>query len=317
MFKEIIKNIEKANKIAILNHEHPDGDALGSSYALKLALVNMGKHAEVFLRDGDCEAREFSLLSGTEKSTLTIEECDLKIALDCADEKRLGELKEFFKGGKTMAIDHHVTHEKFADSTLVMPDAPATGEIIFDLLCEMGAEITCDIANNLYVAIVCDTGNFKYSSTTPKTLMTAAELLKKGIDFAELSKKLFDTKSFEYLNAYKTGIERLEIYADGKIALLAFSEEDFKRMDLDEKKADGLTTLPVCVEGIEVGIYIRQRGVNEYKVSLRSNSDFDVAAVAVKFGGGGHVKASGFTLNLPLDEVKKAVTDELLKRLTK
>lgn len=316
MFGELINAINKADKIAIFNHEHPDGDAFGSAYALKLALLSLGKEAEVFLRDGDEECREYPLIMGTEKSGLKIDECDLKIAVDCADKFRLGELQDFFTGA-TAAIDHHVTHDTFAQNTVVVPNAPATAEIIFDLIFELGIELTKEIANNLYLAMVCDTGNFKYSSTTPKTLRTAARLLETGIDFAGISKKIFDTKSFEYLKIYKRGIEKLELYGNGKIALLAFSDNDFEEEGIDEKDTDGITTMPASVEGVEVGIYIRQRGENEFKVSLRSNTSFDVAKTAVRFGGGGHVKASGFTLKMSLDDVKIMVVGEIEKDLIK
>ncbi len=316
MFAGLISVINKSKKVAIFNHEHPDGDALGSAYALKLALCGLGKEAEVFLRDGDEECREYPLVKGTEKSGVKVEECDLKIAVDCADRLRLGTLSEFFTGA-TAAIDHHVTHDIFAQNTVVVPDAPATAEIIFDLIFELGAELTCEIANNLYLAMICDTGNFKYSSTTPKTLRTAAKLLETGIDFAGISKKIFDTKTFEYLKIYKRGIEKLEIYGNGKIALLAFSDNDFEEEGIDEKSTDGITTLPGSVEGVEVGVYIRQRGENEFKVSLRSNTSFDVAKTAVRFGGGGHVKASGFTLRTSLDDAKKQVVREIEKDLIK
>ena len=316
MFGELINVIKRAEKIAIFNHEHPDGDALGSAYALKLALLSLGKKADVFLRDGDEKSREYSLIMGTEKIGLEINECDLKIAVDCADKQRLGLFGEFFTG-ETIAIDHHVTHEEFAQNTVVVPDAPATAEIVFDLVCEMGLELTKEIANNLYLGIVCDTGNFKYSSTTPKTLCTAAKLLETGIDFSEISRKVFSTKTFKYLNIYKRGIEKLEIYADGKVALLAFTDDDFRQEGIDEREADGITILPVNVEGVEVGIYIRQRGENEFKVSLRSNTSFDVSKIAVKFGGGGHVKASGFTLKKPLDIAKAEVVNEIENALAK
>lgn len=314
MFDELLKRINKAKKIAIFNHEHPDGDALGSAYALKLALCGMGKQAEVFLRNGDEQARELALLKGTESLGLSIEECDMKIAVDCAELSRIGELSEAFTGN-TAAIDHHITHKKFADITVLVPSAPATGEVVFDFIKAAGVELKADIANNLYLAIACDTGNFKYSSTTPKTHMTAAELMSTGIDFAGISKGIFDTKSIAYLHAYKMGIEHLEMYADGRIALLAFSEEDFSALGINETQVDGIVTLPSCVEGSAVGVYIRQRSENEFKVSLRSNTKLDAAKIAVAFGGGGHVKASGFSLKMPLDEAKRTVVSAIEKAL--
>ncbi len=312
MFTKLIEKINNSNKIEIFNHENPDGDALGSAFALKLALIGMGKSAEVFLREGDETTKEYRLLKGTDKENILIDDCDLKIAVDCAELSRIGTLSDKFCGN-TAVIDHHVTHVSFSDTSVVVPTAPAAGEIVFDLVNALGTELTQDIAHNLYLAIVCDTGSFKFSSTTPKTHGVAAELMKTGIDFAEISKALFDTKTFEYLHAYKYGIEQLEIYENGKIALLAFSEEDFAKLGIDEKGADGIVGLPRCVEGAEVGIYIRERGENEFKVSFRSNGSADVAVIASELGGGGHVRASGCTLKMSLEEAKAAVVEAVKK----
>lgn len=313
MFEQLTRKIKNAQKIAIFNHLNPDGDAFGSAYGLKLALCAMGKRAEVFLRDGDKDLKEYAVLFRGETTELEISDCDLKIAVDCADLDRLGELKEFFTGN-TAAIDHHITHKAFADVTVVCPDAPATGEIVFDVVCEIGVELTKEIAHNLYMAIMCDTGSFKYSSTTPKTHITAAKLIQTGIDFAGLSKRLFDTKSVEYLNMYKKGIESLELFADGKIALLYFSERDFETAGISEADADGIVNLPNSIEGTEVGVYIRQRGEG-FKVSLRSNKSVNVADIAAAFGGGGHERASGFLIKKPLACVKAELVAAIEKVL--
>lgn len=310
---KVVDKIKNANCIAIFNHENPDGDALGSAYGLKLILMAMGKKAEVFLREGDDKVREYKLLKGTENGGLKIEDCDLKIAVDCADFKRLGDLKECFCGN-TAAIDHHMTHAEFADATFVDANAPATGEIIYDFAVALGVELTPDIANNLYMAITCDTGSFKYSSTTPKTHMVAAKLLECGVDVGELSKQIFDTKSIGYFKAYRRGIDNLEIFENGRIAVLAITEKDFDELGVDEKIIDGIVELPRAVEGADVGIYIRERENGEFKVSLRSNSDVDVAKVAVAFGGGGHKKASGCSFAKQLDEVKKELVAEIIKQ---
>ncbi len=309
MLNKVVEKLQNAKKIAIFNHINPDGDAHGSAFGLKLALIEMGKQAEVFIRQGDDLTKEYKLTKGTDKGNLEISDCDLLVSVDCADSGRLGEFAEMFSGN-TVAIDHHITHKPFAQNTLVVPDAPATGEIIFDIVKALGVNMTKDIAYNIYLAIVCDTGNFKYSSTTPKTHKAAAELISTGIDFANMTKCLFDSKSFEYLQMYKKGIESLEIYADGQVTLLAFTEEDFKSAGISEADADGVVNLPNSVLGTEVGVYIRQRD-DAFKVSLRSNGRVDVAKVATEFGGGGHKSASGFSMRLPLEEVKAAVVEKL------
>lgn len=313
MLFDVAEKIRNAQNVAIFNHENPDGDALGSAYALKLVIKSLGKNAEVFLREGDERTKEYGILKGTERSELRIEDCDLKVAVDCADGDRMGELKAKFTGN-TAAIDHHVTHVEFAEATLVVPDAPAAGEVIYDVAKELGVEITQDIAQNIYVAITCDTGSFKYSSTTAKTHMVAAKLIQTGIDVGTISKQIFDTKSLTYLTAYKKGIDKLELFAGGRIVMLALTETDFAQLGVDEVLIDGIVNLPSSVEGVQVGVYIRQRG-DGFKVSLRSNGDVNVADVAVLFGGGGHAKASGFFLEMPLEEVKKTVVSEIEARL--
>ena len=309
MFTEVISKINKAEKIAIFNHINPDGDAFGSAFGLKLALMKLGKQAEVFLREGDENCKEYQLLKGTEKGGIKIEDCDLKIAVDCADLQRLGIFADIFDG-ETIAIDHHVTHKSFANTTIVVADAPATGEVIFNLVKEMGVELCYDIAYNLYMAIVCDTGNFKFSSTTAKTHFAAAELIDAGIDFADMTKQLFDTKTMEYLDMYKMGIERLELHHKNTIAVLCFSDADFAEAGISESDADAIVNLPNSISGVEVGVYIRSRG-DGFKVSLRSNGKVNVAEIATGFGGGGHQCASGFSLNLPMEEVKKVVVEKL------
>lgn len=316
MFSALAKKINNASKIAIFNHEHPDGDALGSAFALKLALQSLGKQAEVFLRDGDTDTKEYKVLEGTGICGISISECDLKISLDCAEISRMGCLEAEFTGN-TACIDHHKTHVPFSDTEIVIPEAAATGEIIYALIRDMNIELTPGIAQNLYVAITCDTGSFKYSSVTPKTHRIAAELLETGIDTAELSKRLFDSKSIEYLHIYKTGIDKLELYCDGRVAMLALTDDDFKDAGIDESQADAVVGLPRSIDGVEIGVYIRQRGTDEYKVSLRSNTDADVSAIAAHFGGGGHAKASGFSLKMPLDSAKKETVKTIEKYLTR
>ncbi len=310
---KIIDKIQKSRKIAIFNHINPDGDAHGSAFGLKLALIEMGKQAEVFIRQGDDLTKEYKAVKGTKSSGLEISDCDLLIAVDCADIERLGEFSDVFKGN-TVAIDHHITHKPFADTSLVVADAPATGEIIFDIVKALGVKLTYDIAYNIYLAIVCDTGNFRYSSTTPKTHIVAAELLSTGINFADMTKLLFDTKSVEYLKMYKEGIERLELYGNGRIALLSFTEDDFKNAGISEADADGIVNLPNSVQGTAVGVYIRQRD-DGFKVSLRSNGALNVAEIAAEFGGGGHKSASGFSMKMSLEQTKIAVVEKLMTAL--
>ena len=314
MYEKIKENILSSEKIAILNHKNPDGDAMGSAYALKLALNSIGKNAEVFLRDGDTLLPEYLYVNTGEKINISIDDCDLKIAVDCSDIYRISDFKDIF-AGNTIAIDHHVTHVPYAAITLVESDAPATGEIIFKLLKYMNISISQEIAHNLYVAISCDTGNFKYSSTTAETHLIIAELMNTGLDVGRISKMIYDTKPMEYFKMMGIAVERIKLFENGRISILSLDKSDFASANINESDASSIVVIPTQIKGVEVSAYIRGRD-DEIKVSLRSNTDIDVSKVASKFGGGGHVKAAGFSLDCDtLTEAEKIVYNALKEEL--
>ncbi len=301
--------VDKGEKIALFTHTHPDGDALGSSFALMLGLIQMGKQAKVFLGNKEIKTKEYNQVKkGEQTFDFDVNECDLKIALDCADFARI-ELGNAEFNGETIAIDHHITHKPFAKETVVV-DAPATGEIVFDILREWGVEITPDIADNLYIAIACDTGNFKFSSTTPKTHRVAATLMEQGASYAEISRELFHKLSKEYLVLYGIALSRLELFAEGKGCIMYLSEQDFLDASIDEDGAGDIVTLPTKIAGVEAGAYIRCRE-DGLKVSLRSNEFVDVSKIAQEFGGGGHIRAAGFSSVIPLEELKESIKEKI------
>lgn len=313
MFEKLKKMVDNAEKIAIFTHEHPDGDALGSSFAFALGLLENGKCTNVFLADFNGDTKEYKLICGKDKLTdIKAKDCDLKIALDCADFDRIALADEDFSGN-TAAIDHHITHKNYANETIVV-DAPATGEIVFDILTEWDIKITSEIANNLYIAIACDTGNFKFSSTTSKTHRCIASLIECGADYAGISRALFYKMTKEYIALYQTALNRLEFFAEGKGCLMYLCDEDFKNAKINEDGAGDIVNLPAKIEGVEVGAYIRKRE-SIFKVSLRSGEYVDVAQIASEYGGGGHIRAAGFSSSLPIEELKNDIKDRIEKGL--
>ncbi len=313
MFETIIPQITRAGKVGIFAHQSPDGDAMGSAYSLKLALQDMGKEAEVYLLSNH-DAMAYPLIEGKEPTGLCMEDCDLLIAVDCADARRLGEYQEFFVAHEnTAAIDHHVTHQQFA-KTAVVEDISSNCELMTLLYREMGIAITKAMATNLYTGMVCDTGNFKYSSVTPDTLRRAAELIETGIDFAHISKQVFNTKPRTYYSLMRTALDRLRFYLDGKMCVLWLSQQDFDAAGTDESMATGIVTLPIGIEGVEVGVYIRKRGENEFKISLRGSERVDVAEIATAFGGGGHIRAAGYSV---FDTEVQAIVAQLIQEVEK
>ncbi len=295
MFEKIIDKIKNAECVGIFTHINPDGDALGSSYSLKSVLKSMGKRAEVYLC-GSAEPCVFDIVSANYTPEFSAEECDMLIALDCADIDRLGAWSDIFaKHNNTAAIDHHITHKHFAAETVV-GDISSTCELIYGLYKEMGIALEVEAATDLYTGIATDTGNFKYSSVTGDTHRVAAELIELGVPFAEISKRIFDTATREYLALKSRAIEALKFYCDGQIAVLSLSNADFEECGIDEAAASGIVTLPCKISGVEVGVYIRQRGEEGFKVSLRSARYVDVSRIATDFGGGGHIRAAGYSV---------------------
>lgn len=313
MFEKIIDKINSAERVGIFTHVNPDGDALGSAYSLKLILCALGKRAEVFL-SGAIEPRVLELIEQGEPTGLKPDDCDLFVAVDCADSKRLDEwVGVFGKCENTAAIDHHITHIPFADETVVR-DISSACEVICGMYKEMNARLSLEAATDLYIGMATDTGSFKYSSVTGDTLRIAAELIDMGVDFAAISKKLFDTKSRGYLKLMSRAIDNMRFFAGGRIALLSLSNEDFKTAGVDEAEASPIVTLPGNIDGAAVGIYIRQRGDDECKISLRSSSGVDVSKIAAHFGGGGHVRAAGYSVK---PEEKSAAIDALICEIEK
>lgn len=291
MFEKIIDRLNKAKKIGIFTHINPDGDALGSVYSLREILRAAGKSTEVYY----CGSTEphIAEIFGAGVSEVSPSECDFLIALDCAAKDRLGSYEEYFENNpNTAAIDHHITHVPYAAERMV-EDISSNCELMYKLYREMNVSISADAARFLYVGIITDTGSFKYSSVTSDTLRTAAELLDMGVDAAALSKKIFDTKPRGYLKLYARAIGKLEYYSDNRIAVLRLSEEDFALCGTSEAEATAVVSLPRSVDGVELGVYVRDRG-DECKVSLRASQKINAAKLAEAFGGGGHVAASGY-----------------------
>lgn len=315
MFQKISAMLMAAEAVGIFAHENPDGDAMGSAYSLKLALLAMGKRAEVFLAPHP-DAAALALIRGREEENLALADCDLFVAVDCAESARLGAYEAaFLAHPNTAAIDHHVTHSSFAKETVVQ-DVSSCCEIMVQLYEAMQISIDVDIANNLYLGMVTDTGNFKYSSVTPDTLRRAATLMERGADFAGIAKWIFDTKTMAYYRLMRIALDRLTLYADGKVSVLYLTMADFAAAELAEAEASAIVSLPGTVRGAEVSVYIRQRENDCFKVSLRSAGKIDVAKIAMALGGGGHVCASGYSVcgAATVDEIVDAVLCEMKKQ---
>ena len=313
---EILKEIEKAQTIVILTHESPDGDAVGSSLAMKLALENLGKAPDLILPE---YSRMFEFLPGTStiKKTSDVEKYDLAISLDCANLKRLVGNEYFENAKKTIVIDHHGSNNMYADLNYVNPVSPACCEILIGMFEYFNIEITKEIGSCILTGIITDTGGFQYQSTTAETFEFTAELLRKGVNVSDIYKRSLQTVSKANFELQKRVMNRMELLEDGKVTFTYITKKDEEEVNAEPGDHEGLVEIGRNIEGVEVSIFIRQKDDDEeaFKVSMRSGEYVNVSDVCLMFGGGGHPRAAGALIKGDVETVKQKVMAELKKVL--
>lgn len=303
-FEELTDSLFSVADTLVLFHRNPDADAVGSAFALKHILSELGSRAWCvcadelpdrlrFLTDGEQQ----SVLPSSIPEDLTVTRI---ISVDTASPSQMGDLYDLWQGHVDLMIDHHGKGEPFADH-YVRPDCAATGEIIFDLAKQLAAEghlqLTEPLCRDLYAAISSDTGGFRFSNVTEDTHLRAAELLASGIDAAEINHLLFDSKTVDQLRAQAAGISNLQLFADGRIAVITFPYALKVALGLSDEHLDNLVEIARSIAGVEIAVAIRQpKPDGVFRASLRASCDYDVAALCAKFGGGGHIRAAGCTL---------------------
>ena len=310
---DILKEIKKAEKIVILTHETPDGDAVGSSLAMKLALKQLGKTADVIIPQ---YSRTFEFLPSAKeiKSESKTKRYDLAISVDCADIKRLAGV-EYFEAAKTkIEIDHHSINTMFGDYNFVNPVAPACCEILIGMFEYFGIEITPELGTCIITGIITDTGGFQYAGVTAETFEFAAELFRKGVNISSVYQKVLSTKTKAHFELSRLVSNRMEFFENGKVAFTYMTLEDEKNVGAEEGDHEGLVEMGRNIEGVEVSIFLREKeGKNGYKISLRSKEYVNVADVALMLGGGGHIRAAGCFIQGTVEEVKEKVLSEIRK----
>ena len=304
-FLEVCRELAEPKNTLILFHTRPDGDAVGSAFALKLLLEAAGSRAWCVCVNEVPQRLNF-LSAGIQDSALPESipedfEIERILTVDTASPSQLGELYERFGDKIDMMIDHHAKGEPYADY-LVLSDVAAAGEIVFDISRWFLADgvigrLPERLDFCLYAAISSDTGCFKYSNVTPQTHLRSAELLKSGIDTARINQLLFDSKSMEVLAVEKAGFDTLKMFHNGKIAVVFFTYDMKQKLGVMDEHLETLIDVARSVEGVDVAVAIRQPGPEKsFRVSTRSASAVDVSVVCTYFGGGGHVRASGCTI---------------------
>lgn len=312
---EILVEIKNAQNIVVMAHEAPDGDAIGSSLAMALALKNMEKNVTVLMKDFP---ENFSYLEGRDliKEESEIEVYDMAIVLDCPNIKRVNaEFIPYFENAKVkVQFDHHNKNDMFADYNVVNHVAPAASQILVSSFDYLGIETTKPIGECLLTGIITDTNGFRNSNVTIEAFDYAAWCLGKGINLPKVYKLSMLTMTKTKFEAQKLAMNRLEFHEDGKIAFTYMTKEDDNNLGVKAGEHDGIVEIGKAIEGVEVSIFLYEKEVG-YKASLRSNEYVNVSEVCLTFGGGGHIKAAGTNMNMSFDEAKKAIISEVAKHL--
>jgi phosphoesterase RecJ-like protein len=313
--------IRSHDRFLVTTHENPDGDALGSILAMRLALEQLGKDGVLYLSGIIPLPREYAFMSLDGLGRTAPEDAAERVvlALDCANERRIGPDPALLEAAPLVIdVDHHHDNSRFGDVNLVVPDASSTGEILYDLFRELGIRITPDIAEALYIAVVTDTGRFQYTNTTPKALRMAAELVEAGANVHQVFQDVYENVAFAKIKLLARALERARVYEGGRLIVADLARDDFAAAGAEEPFAEGIIDYLRAVEGAEIVALIRepptQNGPTR-RVSLRTRAEgIDVSAIARKSGGGGHRQAAGFSSEASTDEIVDFIRREFLEQ---
>ena len=293
-------------KYLVLFHVHPDGDATGSAFALANMLIACGKEAVCACADEVPERLRF--ISSDLQSSVLVDAIpdgyapDVVVCVDTASPSQLGSLYDKYAGKIDLMIDHHGKGTCYADS-FICPEASACGEVLYGLLEGMAQRFGMDqlpfrVKELIYTAISADTGCFRYNNATPLSHKIAADMIESGVDTADLNHRLFGIKTLKQMQVEHAGFERMNFYADGRIAIITFPYSLKEQYGATDENLETLIDVARSVKGVEVAAVIKQFSPeNIFRVSMRSTSELDVSEICSHYGGGGHARAAGCTLN--------------------
>jgi phosphoesterase RecJ-like protein len=309
--------IRTNDRFLLVTHENPDGDAFGSILGTKLALDLLHKDSVMYL-SGDLELPdEYSFLDLSDLRRELPPDAGERVvfALDCATANRTGLAPEFLEAAPlVLDVDHHPDNTRFGRINLIVSDASSTGEIVRDLLAELGVALTPEIAEALYVALVTDTGRFQYANTTPKSLRLAAELVEAGVDVHRIFQGIYESVEFAKLKLLAKALDRAQLYEAGRLVITYLLRSDFTELGVGEEYAEGIIDYLRADDGTEMAATIREPPEPPdapRRISMRSSHDeLDVSAIARKRSGGGHRQAAGFSTDESVEEIIEFIRGE-------
>src|SRR5687768_13679895 len=307
----VAASLREHERFLVTTHENPDGDALGSLLATKLALEQLGKDVRIYLAGPTPLPQEYAFMPLEEELYRELPDDAperVLVAVDCANESRLGPDPEILMSAPLVVnIDHHHDNTRFGDVDLVVSRASSTGEVLSDLFRELGVRLTPEIAEALYIALVTDTGRFQYTNTTPKALRLAAELVEAGANIHRVFQGVYESVQFAKLKLLARALERAQVYEGGAVVVSYLLRNDFGEVGAAEPYSEGIIDYLRAVEGADMAVLIREPPRDTgptLRVSLRASSDeIDGCEIARASGaGGGHRQAPGISLHAPARE---------------
>lgn len=310
--KTACDEIRSRDNFLIFAHQKPDGDTFGAAFALLWALQDMGKKARVFCADGFPGRYKFIYDKYTPDLSFDVE---YVIAADIASAGLISSAPVPYSDRVDLCVDHHKSNSLFAKMTLLDATAAAACEIMLKIITELGVNIDSRIATALFTGISTDTGCFKYSNVTAETHRAAALTIDAGAEHAKVNKLMFDTKSRGLLMVERFLTETIEYYEDGKIAVAVLPVDVADVYKVYDGELDGLSSFPVRIEGVFVGITVRIKAEGSHRVSVRSAPPVDASLICSKFGGGGHANAAGCTIAGTLEDVTSNILAAVVEEL--
>jgi bifunctional oligoribonuclease and PAP phosphatase NrnA len=318
----VVAALSKADRVVVASHENPDGDAIGSMWAARHALRQLGKEVRMYLHRDSPLPREYDFLGLDEiERTLGLAEVDgwTLLAVDCGNERRLGPDHKTLRAAfdTVVDVDHHHDNSRFGDINLIDGQASSTAEILSRVFDGLGVRLTPEIAEALYVGLVTDTGRFQYRTTSPEALRLAARLVEAGADVHKVFELVFETVPFGKLRLLGRVVEHAQPFDGGRVLVSYVTRDDLALVEGDEATTEGLIDNLRAVEGVQVAALIREQvplpdgTVPPNRVSLRSRGRIDVSLIARKSMGGGHKQAAGFSHPGSVEEIRDFIVSEV------
>ena len=311
----VVDALTRADRLFVVTHENPDGDALGSMLGLTRALRSLGKDAVMYLSGDTPLPGEYGFLDLADVTRTLPDDLEerMLVAVDCASERRIGpDPLALERAAEVVDIDHHHDNTRFGDVNLIVADASSTAEIVRDVIAALGLELTPELAEPLYVGLVTDTGRFSYANTTVKSLRLAAELVEAGANVHDVFRHVYESVQFAKLKLLARALDHAQLYDGGRLVISYLVKEDFAAVGAEEPYSEGIIDYLRAVEGSEMVALIREPPPRDdgptHRISLRSSHDeIDVSAIARRAGGGGHTQAAGFSSEQSIPEIVEFV----------